>query len=75
MKYYFKTIVAHAAKQGNQPLLAACPKRAEALFLRQPFIRSGFNPNPGRAVTSLDKTLHDDYLFLVALTSSKLSGY
>ena len=27
---------------------------------------SGFNPHPGHVVASLDKTLYDDYLYLVA---------
>ena len=35
---------------------------------------SGFNPHPGHVVASLDKTLYDDYLCLVASKSSKFSG-
>ena len=33
---------------------------------------SGFNPHPGHVVTSLDKTLYDDYLCLVASNKQQI---
>ena len=35
---------------------------------------SGFNPHPGHVVASLDKTLYDDYLCLVASNKQQISG-
>ena len=33
---------------------------------------SGFNPHPSHVVASSDKTLYDDYLFLVALNKQQI---
>ena len=35
-------------------------------------VRSGFNPHPGHVVASLDKTLYDDYLCLVASNKQQI---
>ena len=35
---------------------------------------SGFNPHPGHAVASLDKTFYDNYLWLVALNKQQIQG-
>ena len=35
---------------------------------------SEFNPHPGHAVASLDKTFYDNYLWLVALNKQQIRG-
>ena len=43
-------------------------KGVKTSFLRRPWLHEhGFNPHPGHIVASLDKTLYDGYLCLVAL--------
>ena len=48
-------------------------KRVKASFLRWPWSRDhGFKPHPGHVFESLDKTLYDDYLCLVALNKQQI---
>ena len=52
----------------NHWKLSSVAERVKASFLRRPRLHHdlGFNLHPGHVVASLDKTLYDDYLCLVA---------
>ena len=42
------------------------------VFMTTLIERSGFNPHPGHVVASLDKTVYDDYLCLVASNKQQI---
>ena len=60
-------------KQVESDSIGSMAKRVKASFLQRPWSRDhGFNLHPGHVVASLDKTLYDDYLCLVALNKQQI---